>query len=257
MEQTNWINCLMNKGKKVYSQCQQDGIIEFIIDNIQIDNKFCVEFGWNSQTLTGGTGPNCANLIKHKRWDNLFLGPIDVPEIKAFKHFLTTENILDIFKQYDVPLSPGYISVDVDSTDVWLLDKLLEVYTPSFYSVEFNTNIPSEYAITFPNDPNESWQGDRVYGASLKCFEIVASKYNYTLVGIEPEYMYDAFYVRTDLLKGNKGIDYKQYGSVRPMHVRSSNGRHLMCLDYEHYLKTNNVKESQQFAEPVTTKYLI
>lgn len=255
--QMSWVGDLKNKGKKIYSQFQQDGIIESIIENIQIDNKFCVEFGWNSQTLTGGSGPNCANLVKHKGWDNLFLGPIRAPEIKAYKHLLTTENILDVFKQYNVPLSPGYISIDVDSTEVWLLDKLLEVYTPSFYSVEFNPNIPHDYAITFPNDTNEYWKYNKIFGASLKCFEMVANKYNYTLVCADVVCGHDAFYVRTDLLKGVVGLNYKDLDIVRPIHAtKPSAGRHLLCLDYEHYLKTKDTKASQDIAAPITTKYL-
>ena len=41
----NWIFKINNHGKKIYSQSLQDGIIEFIFNNLQTQNKppFCVD----------------------------------------------------------------------------------------------------------------------------------------------------------------------------------------------------------------------
>jgi len=258
---TNWIDTLHTKNKRIFSQGGQDGIIETIIENIHIDNKFCVEFGYDANDLTGGCGPNCGNLVINKQWNNLFLGGShENPSINLYRHFLTTENIVDVFRKYNVPVNLGYISVDVDSTDLWLLDKLLEHYKPSFYSTEYNVNIPHEHAITFPNNPNEFWQGNKVFGASLKCFDIVAKKYGYSLVYAGCVYEsthHDAFFVRNDLINGLTTPTLQDFNyTVKPLHERPSNGRHLICLDYEHFLKTNDEKASQEYAIPVTSKYL-
>ena len=40
----NWISKIYQYEKQIYSQGKQDGIIEYIIKNINISNKFCVEF---------------------------------------------------------------------------------------------------------------------------------------------------------------------------------------------------------------------
>jgi hypothetical protein len=258
---SNWISQLPTKNRKIFSQGGQDGIIESIVENIYIENKFCVEFGYDTPGLTGGCGPNCANLVINRKWNNLYLGgSYENPEINLYKHFLTTENIVDIFKQYNVPLNLGYISIDVDSTDLWLLDNLLEYYRPSFFSSEYNVNIPHEHAITFPNNPAEYWQVNKVFGASLKCFDIVAKKYGYSLVYAGCQFKnrhHDAFFVRNDLIDSLPVPSLSDFDhTVRPLHENPSNGRHLICLDYEHYLKTNNEKESQEFAIPVTSKYL-
>ena len=158
-----WIKELFNKNKKIYSQGGQDGIIEHIISNIDIENNFCVEFGYDTDTLTGGCGPNCSNLVINKKWGNLFLGGVH-----------ENKNInLYIIKKYNVPINLGYLSIDVDSTDLWLTDKLLEIYKPSFFSVEFNPNVPLEYAITIPNDPTFRWKSTKIFGCSLKCLDIL------------------------------------------------------------------------------------
>lgn len=259
--QTNWIKELNNKNYKIFSQGGQDGIIETITENIFIENKFCVEFGYDTNDLTGGCGPNCANLVINKKWNNLYVGnTYEVPSINLYKHFLSTDNILDIFAKYNVPINLGYISVDVDSTDLWLINKILEVYKPSFFSTEYNPNIPHEYAITFPNNTNEYWQGDKVFGASLKCFDIVAKKYDYSLVYAGCQYEnahHDAFFIRNDLITGLEVPTLKDFNhTVKSLHNNAINERHLLCLDYEHYLKTHDEKSSQEIASPITKKYL-
>ena len=69
----NWIAQIPKHEKKVFSQGMQDGAIEYICDNIEIKNKFCVEFGYDSNTLSTGCGPNTTNLIKNRDWSQLLL----------------------------------------------------------------------------------------------------------------------------------------------------------------------------------------
>ena len=129
----NWISKIYQNEKNIYSQGKQDGIIEYIINNIEIKNKICIEFGYDSNNLTGGCGPNTPNLILNHNWDYLLLdGNHNNEKINLHKHFLTKDNICDIFKKYNVPLEPGYISIDVDSTDLWLMNAILQNTNPRF-----------------------------------------------------------------------------------------------------------------------------
>ncbi len=130
---------------------------------------FCVEFGFNSPEMLKGSGANVASLVLEKKWDSLLLdGDNENAAINLHRHFLTTSNICGIFQQYGVPKEPEYVSIDVDSTDLWLFEAILKKYKAMLFSVEYNANYPIDAAITFPNDPNERWQNDRGYGASLK-----------------------------------------------------------------------------------------
>ena len=96
----NWISKIYQYEKKIYSQGKQDGVIEYIIQNIKINNKFCVEFGYDSVSLTeGGGGPNTTNLILNHKWDYLLLdGSNENVDIKLYRHFLTKDNICEIFE---------------------------------------------------------------------------------------------------------------------------------------------------------------
>jgi hypothetical protein len=258
----NWISKIYQHEKKIYSQGKQDGIIEYIIQNIEIENKYCVEFGYDSNELFGGGGPNTTNLIQKYNWDKLLLdGKYENKEINLHKHFLTEDNICDIFEKYKVPINPGYISIDVDSIDLWLMNSLLKKYTPSFFSVETNSNIPIDYALTFPKTDENGWTGDKIYGASLKALEIVANKYNYQLVYagiIHISNHCDAFFVKKDLIVNCDGIpkleDFRF--TYSPVHPKCVNERYKIMLDYEEYLKTNDLVASQVKAHDISRHYL-
>ena len=160
-----------------YSQSYQDVLLERIFENTGTRNAvpFCVEFGFDSSGLVGGTGANVARFILDHQWDSLLLdGANENAEIHLHKHFLTSSNICELFSQYDVPKEPELISIDVDSTDLWLFEAVVKQYRAMVFSVEYNANFPLDAAITFPNDQNERWQGDRGYGASLKALKLVA-----------------------------------------------------------------------------------
>jgi hypothetical protein len=110
-----------------YSQSYQDVLLDEIFKNIGTKNipPFCVEFGFNSGSFTEGTGTNVANLVLNKNWNCLLLdGDNENADINLHKHLLTSGNISEIFRAYNAPKVPEYISIDVDSTDLWLFRAL-------------------------------------------------------------------------------------------------------------------------------------
>lgn len=258
----NWISKIYQHEKKIFSQGTQDGIIEYIINNIEIVNKYCIEFGYDSTSLTGGGGPNTTNLILNHNWDYLLLdGSQENKNINLHRHYLTPENICEIFEKHNVPLEPGYISIDVDSTDLWLMNSILKIYKPSFLSVEFNSNIPIDYAITFPPSDKSGWLYDKVYGASLKALKIVGNTYNYTLIYagyFKKSLNHDAFFVRNDLIVNCSGRpileDFRF--TYCPIHPPCKTDRYKIMIDYEDFLLTNDIIKSQEKALNISKLYL-
>jgi hypothetical protein len=155
------------------------------------------------------------------------------PEIDLHQHFLTPDNIVQIFRKYDVPTTPEYISIDVDSLDFWLFRSLLTTYRPMVYSVEYNAHFPLWAAITVANDPSFTWQGDRLYGASLKALTMLANQNGYSLLWVVPKV--DAFFIRNDLVDDESKHLVPQFAkwsnatNIR-VHPRVKNEKRLSCL---------------------------
>lgn len=258
----NWIKKINSYGKQITSTGNQDGIIEYICKNISIKHKFCIGLGFNAPELRTTDGRNNAiNIIIKQQWDNLLLDKKhENHSCKLYKEFITSDNICDIFKKHNVPVDPGYISINIKTTSLWITDAILDKYNPSFFSIKFNPNIPIDYAITFPNDPNERWESDKIMSASLKAIKIMAEKHNYSLVyagKYEIDGHHDAFFIRNKLLSSLETPNIKNFKHVLyPAYLYCITGRYKIMMDYETWLETKNVKASKDKALKVSKSYL-
>ena len=260
-----WVKELKKlKRYKKYSQSYQDSVIEHVFKHIDVNQTpFCVEFGYNTNTLPGGSGPNTAKLILDNGWDHIFFdGSRENKSINLYKHYLSSKNICDLFEKYNVPLVPDYISIDVDSTDLWLFESLIKKYRASLFSVEFNCHYPLDRSITFPNDSNEVFEHDRGYGASLKALKVCAENNGYSLIWVVD--LLDAFFIRNDLIED--GTDeivfpyetWKSHTSRFPGFSILKNPQRISnFLDYEVYLETQDLKQAQDAAQEICKQVLL
>ncbi len=193
----NLLNSSLIKPRRVYSQSDQDGIIESVFGQIGTTNKFCVEFGFNSQSLTGGSGANAARLILEDGWRGLLLdSSFSNPSINLHKEFLTPENIGSVFRRHGVPSEPDFVSIDVDSVDLWLFKGMLQAgFRPRLVSIEYNSNFSIDESVTMPI--GVKWQEDACYGASLLALYEVGREYKYSLVAVSS--LLDVFFVPSSL----------------------------------------------------------
>ena len=229
----SWINEVSLQTKKVFSQKNQDGVIEYIFKHIGTTNKFCVEFGFNSDSLTGGSGPNIANLVVNNGWSRLLLdSEHENKSINLHRALLSYDNISDVFDKHSVPKEPDYVSIDVDSVDLWLMKGMLDGgYRPRLISVEYNTNYPFgfSYTVTRKETPVPfDYKAQMLYGASLTALNSVAEDFDYSLIGIVNTL--DLFFVRNDCLdvEAPPVTDFEQF-TGHPLHMPTTKER---LLDY-------------------------
>lgn len=109
-----------------FSQAGQDGVLDAILDMIGITAEpFYVEVGYNAPHLTSGS--NTLHLHERGGWRGLLIdGEHQNKSINLHAHFVTHDNIESIFDQHKVPLEPDYVSIDIDSIDVWVARSLLK-----------------------------------------------------------------------------------------------------------------------------------
>jgi hypothetical protein len=140
----DWISDITSHSCKIYSsQDGQDGILQYIFKNIGTTNKFFVEFGFNVNNYYPGCGAN-TGLLKQQGWNGvLFDIENENKDINLFKEIITSENVVEIFEKYEVPKDVDYVSIDIDSIDLWVFRSIISsnIYKPRLITVEFNSNI--------------------------------------------------------------------------------------------------------------------
>jgi hypothetical protein len=202
-------NELAAKELRVFSQWGEDGIIQFLISRIRIDNRRFVEFGVEDYTQA-----NTRFLLLNNNWRGLVIDS-DRPEIerlqrsavcwqyglKAVASHVTAENINELLSSSGFTGEIGLLSIDIDGNDYWVW-RAISVIDPVIVIVEYNHRFGSDAAVTIPYDKDfQRGQGHPIFyfGASLKALCGLAARKGYAFVGCNSNGV-NAFFVRRDKL---------------------------------------------------------
>lgn len=198
-------------GYKIYSQCDEDGIISHILKNISnitsMSHSF-IEFG-SSNGLENNTH---ALLLQgyHGSWIegskekinqiNCELGGLSLsPLLQIIESRVTLENIDDISAhclKFLQTKDIDFLSMDLDGNDYFFMKKLISKFNAKLICVEYNGKFPPPIRIVMDYNPNHSWSGDDYYGSSLQSWVDLLSKYTLICCNITGV---NAFFVREDL----------------------------------------------------------
>jgi len=190
----------------VFSQGNQDRILHSLFGphHLGATNKFYVEFGFNQDSYDIRTsGPNTQRMHTHG-WTGLLMdGSHENVTINLRKEFITRENVASLFNKYGVPTEPDYVSVDIDSCDLWVFLGIVESeFRPRVFTVEYNAFWPLEKSVTngckTADGTLYKWHGDNMHGASLGALNKAANANGYSVVYVTKKL--DAFFVRNDLI---------------------------------------------------------
>lgn len=198
--------CLEYYGFKVYSQNDEDGIIEEIFNRVSTTNKIFIEFGVQN-------GLECnSHYLLFKGWRGLwidggheeeiqekFAPVIANGQLKFLQAFITRENINELFIKCGFEGEIDLLSIDIDGNDyhVW---QAINVVNPRVVVVEYNAKFPPNLDWKQAYNKRHIWDGSDWHGASLKALELLGRKLGYQLVGTGFTGG-NAFFVREDLAK--------------------------------------------------------
>ena len=185
------------------------------------------------------------------------------------KAFLTPFNIVHVFRSHNVSTEVDYVSIDVDSCDLWIFLALTDTYRPAVVTIEYQASYLLNESISNvcvrPQDPsnraffstNKFTKQHWGYSASLAALSKAGSKRGYSLVWVEP-YL-DAFFVRNDLLcrqaDGTPSVwqfNKANYGSATGLHIHA--GRVPRYRDLTNLAK-EFVASGQELVDAWTVKY--
>ncbi len=204
--------CLERYGYKVYSQNDEDGIIQEIFRRIGTTDKRFIEFG-----VQNGLESNCHYLLL-KGWSGLWLegSQKDVQEIhdrfrpiiaggrlKVKNAFITRDNINELFTSENFTGEIDLLSIDIDGNDYYVW-QAVNVVKPRVVIIEYNGKFPPDFEWKQAYNSRHVWDGSDWHGASLKAYELLGRELGYQLVGTNLLGV-NAFFVRNDLA-GDKFI---------------------------------------------------
>jgi hypothetical protein len=228
---------LHESGKSIYSQYEQDGVIDAIFKLINTSNKVYVEIGG------GSINDNSRNLLENG-WQgfvinsgNYFMNKKLNVQIK--EALVTKDNINQVLSELEIPSDFDFLSIDIDSHDlsVWnAIDNSL--YKPRLVSMEFNSGFPIDIEAMI-NSNNNSFYWDEYsknYGSSFKANLEVAQNKGYDYVYHLP--FTDVFFVREDVTPEQlKHIDSASTYDPFPVHAPNMN------LQYD-FVLNNHIEEN-------------
>lgn len=186
-------------GRKVYSQFDEDGIIEHIFASLK-GNTF-LEIG------CGNGLENNTHFLLLKGWRGVWVDAdernIDAIQERIPANPWLTVRLLSVntdnchtlledrtFKNID------FLSLDIDGNDLQVLKKLLTLAKPKVICVEYNAKFPPPLDICIKYSATHVWGNDDYHGASLMA--IVKAAIGYRLVACNLLGS-NAFFVREDL----------------------------------------------------------
>ncbi len=200
---------LLRYGFKLYSQCDEDGIIQEIFRRVGVTNRCFVEFG-----VEAGTECNTAKLLV-EGWNGLWIegNPQQAPRIrttfgpllgngrlKLVEAFVVAENIDGLLEKGGVSGEIDLLSIDIDNNDYWVW-KAINRINPRVVAIEYNAALRPPMSLVVPYQPDRAWDYSTSYfGASLEAFVRLGRSKGYRLVGCNFSGV-NAFFVRDDIAK--------------------------------------------------------
>ena len=207
--------------KKIFSQNGEDGVTMKLIDLIyknDNNNKYYVEFG-----VENGVECNTRLLREKYNWNGLQMdGSNENNSINLKKEFITKENIVELFKKYNVPSKINLLSIDIDFNDLYCLKEILDNYLCDIIICEYNgTHLPTQDKVVI-YDKNGGWDGSNYFGSSLLSLDKLARKYNYSLVYCNNNGV-NCFFIHNDIIKNNN-LHFLNFGDILRLYKPSKYG---------------------------------
>jgi hypothetical protein len=204
---------------KVFSQWGDDGIIQYLIQNMDIKNKTFVEFGVENYTES-----NTKFLLMNNNWSGLIIDGskehMDFVrssnlfwkyDLQVVDKFITKDNINEIIKSAGFHEEVGILSVDIDGNDYWVWDAI-DCIKPAIVISEYNSVFGLDNPWTVPYDSSfyrtKAHFSNLYYGVSITSLYSLAEKKGYKFVGTNSNGN-NAYFVRNDKVNNLRVVDKK------------------------------------------------
>ena len=221
---------------RVFSQFGEDGIIQYLLGRVPIENDQFIEIGVQDYRES-----NTRFLLCNDNWRGLILdgGSAHIDFIRSnsigWRHaidartaFITRDNVNEVIADAGLSGDIGLLSIDIDGNDYWVLEAV-DIVSPRILIVEYNSTFGPNATVTVPYDPafnrTIAHASGLYWGASLAAICHVAERKGFAFVGSNSAGN-NAFYVRGDLLRDLQRLEASEgWVDARFRESRDSDGR--------------------------------
>ena len=205
---------------RVFSQWGEDGIIQYLISRIAVENKVFIEFGVQDYSES-----NTRFLLMNDNWTGFLIDSSSEAikyirsqeyywkyELTAVCDFVRVDNINKLIKNTGITGSIGILSIDIDGNDYWVWNAISAV-SPQIVIIEYNSLFGNQRTVTIPYQPEFSREkahfSNLFWGTSLPAFCRLASGKDYIYAGSNSSGS-NAFFVRKDSAGNIKECDFRK-----------------------------------------------
>jgi hypothetical protein len=199
---------------KVFSQNGEDGIIDYLLNQLKIFSPKFVEIGvgdysecntrylFETKNINGLVIDINENLKKKlmkrvKLWRN---------DLKILEKNIKPSNINEILNTYNFDKDLDLFSLDIDGIDYWIIKQLPKNFS-KIAIIEYNSNFGSNTKITVPNienfDRTSYHFSNLCFGASLSAIIEIMEEKNFKFIGTN-EFKCNSFFVNKNYIKNLK-----------------------------------------------------
>lgn len=189
------INKLSDVEYKVFSQNGEDGIIDYLIYQLNLEKPKFLEIGVGDYSESNtkflyekvsakGAIIDCIDDFKNKvlKKNKIWKGSLEIIEKK-----INSKNILEILNEKNILEKLDLFSLDIDGIDYWILKKLPKNFS-KIAIIEYNPTFGVEKNITVPNIDNFNrtvyHHSNLCFGMSLKAAIKIMEEKNFYFVGV-------------------------------------------------------------------------
>lgn len=177
---------------KHFSSLGEEKILYDTINEIKPIEHYYVDIG-------AGDGVTMSNTacLAIQGWSGVCF---EYDKVKAGKMAMAYENFHDVgmcqskisplnvngfLKSFQVPENFGVLSLDIDSYDYFVLQKILADFKPTIIIAEINEKIPPPLEFTVLFDKNHYWDESHLFGQSLSQIDKLCKEHGYAIAVLE------------------------------------------------------------------------
>jgi len=195
-------------GFGVFSQWDEDGILQYLIHNLPIKNKTFIEFGVENYEES-----NTRFLLLNDNWQGMVLDACEQDiryierddfywkyDLQVKQAWITRENIDDLLVGSGFGEHVGILSIDIDGNEYWVWEAIVSI-RPLIVIVEYNSLFDLQpVVVPYREDfqRTSAHHSNLYYGSSLAALAQLGQKKGYLLLGSNM-WGHNAFFVRADV----------------------------------------------------------